>query len=111
AQDRDAVMHPLSVEHDMLIAALLERIGGEDTVEDLRFLQAQDVGLLLVDQPLDECRPRPYRVDVPRGNLQSLGHYVRLAPPWPLRTEKAPAPGAWSEAPPSVRHPTDPAPP
>ena len=49
AQDRDAMVHALTVERRMDIAVALEQLGWEDAVEHLGFLQAQDVRLLLGD--------------------------------------------------------------
>ena len=38
------------------VAMAVEQLGREDAVEHLGFLQAQDVGLLFGDQPLDQRR-------------------------------------------------------
>ena len=60
AKDRDTVVHPLAVQLVMHVAMPLEKVGGEDRVENLGFLETQDVGLLLADQPLDQRAPRPH---------------------------------------------------
>jgi hypothetical protein len=52
------MMHPLPVQLAVDIAVAVEQLEGEDAVEHLRFLQAEDVGLLLGDQPLDQSGPR-----------------------------------------------------
>ena len=48
------MVHPLAVELLMHIAQPAEQLGREDVVDGLGFLEAQDVGLLLGDQPLDQ---------------------------------------------------------
>ena len=48
------MVHLLAVELVMDIAARVEQLGGEDMVLRLGLLQAEDVGLLLVEQPLDD---------------------------------------------------------
>ena len=55
-QDGDAMVHLLAVELVMDIAARVEQLGREDIVLRLGLLQAEDVGLLLVEQPLDDAR-------------------------------------------------------
>src|SRR5206468_9014075 len=72
AQDRDAMVHPLTVKLDMGVTVALERTGGEDAVEHLGFLQAEDIRLLFFYQPLDQPDARAHRVDVPRCDLQPL---------------------------------------
>ena len=101
------MMHALAVELLMLVAKAMEEIGGEDVVIGLGFLQAQDVGLVLGDQASDQRGPGPHRVDVPRSDLQPSAHVRRLPCPGPSTKRKAPAPGAWSEGRPSVRHARD----
>src|SRR5205823_1419354 len=83
AEDRDSVMHALPVELDMGITVAKERIGGKYAVEHLGFLQAQDIGLLLFDQPLDQPDARAHRVDVPRSDLEPFGHAFALSPDTP----------------------------
>ena len=56
------MMHPLAVELLMHVAVAVEQLGREDAVEHLGFLQAQDVRLLLDDQPLDQRRARAHRL-------------------------------------------------
>ena len=84
AEDRDAVVHPLAVELPVDVAVTVEQVGRKDVVEHLGFLKAQDVGLLLGDQSLDERRARPHRVDVPRSDFQPFAHVRSLSPPAPI---------------------------
>jgi hypothetical protein len=67
------MVHLLPVELVMDVAARVEQRGGEHDVLRLGFLQAEDVGLLLVEQPPDEVGAGAHRIDVPRGDLE-LGH-------------------------------------
>ena len=103
------MVHPLPVELAMDVAMAAEQVGRENGVEHLGFLQAQDVGLLLGDQPLDQRRARTHRIDVPGSNLQPLSRGHALSLQRARQTKKAPAPGAWSEGRPSVCHARDPA--
>ena len=84
AEDRDAMVHPLPVELAMDVAVTLEQIGREDGVENLGFLEAQDVGLLLGDQALDKPGARAHRVDVPGRDLQLRSHTYPLSLPAPI---------------------------
>ena len=68
------MVHPLAVQLLVGVAVPLEQRGREDAVEHLGFLQAQDVGLLLGDQPLDERDAGADRVDVPGSDLQPFAH-------------------------------------
>ena len=54
-EDRDAMVHLLAIELVMDIAARMEQVGREDMILRLGFLQAEDVGLLLVEQPFDDA--------------------------------------------------------
>ena len=74
AEDRHAMMHPLPVEHDMRIAQRLERSAGEGAVDDLRFLKAQNIGLLLAQEALDNLDTEADGIDIPRNNAEALGH-------------------------------------
>jgi hypothetical protein len=65
AEDRNAVVHPLTVKLAVLVPVSLEHLGWEDPVDDLGFLQAQNVRLLLHDEPLHEGGTRANRIDVP----------------------------------------------
>jgi hypothetical protein len=51
------MMHALPVELTMPIAVPVKQIEREDAVEHLGFLKAQDIRLLLDDQPFDERGP------------------------------------------------------
>jgi hypothetical protein len=73
------VVHALAVEGVVHVALLEEQLGRENAVEDLRFLEAENVGLLLANQLLDQRDPRSNRVDVPGGDFQALGLVSRLA--------------------------------
>ena len=108
AEDRDAVVHPLPVELPMDVAEAVEQLGREDAVEHLGFLQAQDVGLLLGDS----CSTSAVRARTElmfQDAIFSRCAHVRPLSPSAAHNEKAPAPGAWSEGQPSVRHARDPA--
>jgi hypothetical protein len=65
--------------------------------------------LLFAKQPLDDAEPGTHGVYVPGSDLDGLGHVASLSPFCISRKGKAPAPGAWSEGRPSVRHARDPA--
>ena len=75
------MMHALPVELLMLVAVTPEKVGWKDVVIGLGFLETQDVGLLFGDQPLDQYRARPHRIDIPRSDFQPVGHVSRLARP------------------------------
>ncbi len=75
AEDRDAVVHLLAIELVVNVAARVEQVGRKDDIERLGLLQAEDVGLLIVEQPRDDGGARAHRIDVPRGNLE-FGHGV-----------------------------------
>ena len=74
AEDRDAVVHLLALQRAMHVALLAEQVGREEVVGRLGFLQAEDIGLLLAEQALDDADPRTDRVHVPGGDLDGLGH-------------------------------------
>ena len=89
------MVHPLAVQLLVDVAAAAEQLGREDLVVGLGLLQAQDVGLLLGDQALDQRA---------RARTELMFHeaiFSRLltAAAYPVRPhkKKAPAPGAWSE--------------
>ncbi len=105
AEDRYAVMHALTIELPMHIAMTIEQVSGEDIVEHLRLLKAQDVRLLLCDQALDKRGARAHRVDVPRSDLDTFAHVPRLA--CSPRQKKGPRSGGMERGPPSVRHARD----
>jgi hypothetical protein len=48
------MMHPLPVELAVDVPVAIEQFGRKDRVEHLGFLEAQDVGLVLGDEALDE---------------------------------------------------------
>ncbi len=62
------MMHPLAAKRRVDIALAAEKVGGEDIVRGLGFLKAQDVRLMLLEQPLDDRNPGPDRVDIPGGD-------------------------------------------
>ncbi len=98
-QDRHAMMHFLPIEFVVNIAARMEQRGGKDDVLRLGFLQAENVGLLLVEQALDDAGARAHRIDVPGNDLEH-GHVVvqackdsrqqRLLPASPRQATKRP---------------------
>src|SRR5687767_12022912 len=73
AQDGHAVVHFLAIELMMDISARVEKLRREDKVLGLGLLEAEYVGLLLVEQALDDRDPGSNRVDVPGGDLER-GH-------------------------------------
>ena len=66
---RDAVVHALAVDYDVAIAQPPERIDREILVDDLGFLKAQDIGLGLAQELLDDTDPEADRIDVPTDDL------------------------------------------
>ncbi len=69
AEDRDAVVHALAVQDDVVVAERAERLQREVAIDDLGLLQAQDVGLLVAQELLDDGDPETDRVDVPGDDL------------------------------------------
>jgi hypothetical protein len=65
------MVHPLALQLLVRVSVLPEEVGGEDIIRRFGFLQAKDIGPLLLEQPLHDRQPRPYRVDVPRTDFQS----------------------------------------
>ena len=100
------------------VMVIAERAGtgpsGKTPSFDLGFLQAQDVGRFLAQESLDDADAGADRLMFQEAILSVScgGSIVRarrraasLCAVRPRRTsEKAPAPGAWSEGRPSVRH-------
>ena len=78
AEDRDAMMHLLAVELVMDKAARVKQFGREHMVLGLGLLQAEDVGLFLVEQPFDDLRAGTDRIDVPGSDLE-CGHERGMA--------------------------------
>jgi hypothetical protein len=70
AEDRDAVVHALAAQDQMRISEAAEDRVGKVAVDDLGFLQAQDIRLLFDQEALDDVEPRSHRIDVPGSNLQ-----------------------------------------
>ena len=66
--DRDAVIALLPVDRDMGIARVPERAEGEIAVRAFRFLQAQNIRLVLGEIADDEIDAQAHRIDVPRGD-------------------------------------------
>ena len=73
AERRDAVVHALPVQRLMHVTVRGEQRAGEGAVFNLGFLEAQHVGRMIDQKPLDDRQARTHRIDVPRGNGQ-LGH-------------------------------------
>src|SRR3546814_19142263 len=67
ADDRDAMVHPLAVGDDMLLAQPPQHLGREQAAFDLGFLKAEDVGSFFAQEFLDEADARATAVDVPRS--------------------------------------------
>jgi hypothetical protein len=78
------MMHPLPVELAVDVPVAIEQFGRKDRVEHLGFLEAQDVGLVLGDEALDEPGARAHRVDVPRRDFQPFAHVSALSLPSPI---------------------------
>jgi hypothetical protein len=64
-QDRDAVVALHAVHQHVAVAERLERLAREQLVRRLGLLQAQHIGLRLLEQTPDEADAQPHRVDVP----------------------------------------------
>jgi len=67
----------------MDVAMAPEKVRRKDVVENLRFLETEDVGLLLANEAIDERHPRTHGIDVPGCDLQPFAHgsrLLRLAP-------------------------------
>ncbi len=69
AEDRDAVVHALSVEDAVGVAERRESIAWENVVDDLGFLKAQYVGGFIAKELFDDAEARAHRIDVPRRDL------------------------------------------
>ena len=75
--DRDPVIALLPVDRDMRIAGLPERPEGEIAVGTLRFLQTQNVRLVLEEKPHHEIDAQAHRIDVPCGDGKGHGRLRR----------------------------------
>jgi hypothetical protein len=64
----DAVIALLAVDLDMLVAELAEGLERELVVRTFRFLQAQHVGLPLLQEGFHDRQAKPDGVDVPGGD-------------------------------------------
>ncbi|PAV72981.1 hypothetical protein WR25_16638 [Diploscapter pachys] len=71
AEDRDTMVHALAVDDDMVVAERAEGIEGEVGVDDLGFLEAQDVGFHLAQELFDDGDPETDRIDVPGDDLHA----------------------------------------
>jgi len=91
------MVHALAVQLAMDVAVSVEQLEREDAVEHLGFLEAEDVGLLLDDQPLDQRGSRANRIDVPGCDFQPFAHRSRLA--CLARQEKGPRSGGMERGP------------
>ena len=65
------MVHPLAFELLVYVSMLPEEVGGKDIIGCFGFLQAEDVGLLLLEQPLHDRQPGAYRIDIPGTDLQT----------------------------------------
>ena len=72
-QDGDAVIALHPVAQDVGIAHRLQRVLRELAVLHLDLLQADDVGLLLLDQAAQQVEAHPQRIDVPGDETHALG--------------------------------------
>ena len=93
------MVHLLALEHAVHVAVLAEQVGREDVVGDLGFLQAQDVGLLLAKQPLDDAEPGADRIHVPGGDLDAVAHVLALSHFWLAEQIKGPRSGGMERGP------------
>src|ERR1700690_1542569 len=71
--DCDPVIALLSVDRDMGITRLTERPKGEIGVRALRFLQAQDIRLVLEKKSHNEINAQAHRINVPCGDGKGHG--------------------------------------
>ena len=86
-QDGDAVIAFLSV-YGAIIAQRLERLARESLIHRLDFLQAQHIGLGLLQPGQRRLQPRLDRIDVPGGDFHGcVLHEVRRC----CRSSRAPA--------------------
>ena len=69
----DAVIAFLAIDGDMRIAKAVKVGGRKLAVAAFGFLQAEHVGLRLLQKPPDGCDPQPDRIDVPRREGQFQG--------------------------------------
>src|SRR3954454_20525835 len=59
----------LTIDRLMDVAELAETFRGKECVDHFRFLQANNIRLMLPKETGDEVQPPAHRVDVPRGDL------------------------------------------
>ncbi|CDX46437.1 hypothetical protein MPLDJ20_90013 [Mesorhizobium plurifarium] len=64
----DAVIALLTVEQDVLVARLAEGLFREELVRNLGLLQAEHVGRVFLQQPLDDRHAQAHGIDVPGGD-------------------------------------------
>ena len=69
-QRGDAVVHLLAADEPVAVAEPLEHRVGKVVVDDLGLLQAQDVGGVIAQEPLDDVEAEAHRIDVPRGDRE-----------------------------------------
>src|SRR3546814_19868564 len=63
----------------MLIAQPPERGGGEVAIDDLGFLEAEDIGLRFPQKALDDLDAETNRIDVPGDDFERVGHAARCS--------------------------------
>src|SRR5690606_12443032 len=73
-------MHRLAADLEVVVAEPPEQAFGKFGVADLGFLQAEDVGRLLDEEPLDDGGAGADRIDVPGGDLE-VRHRWRCSEP------------------------------
>jgi hypothetical protein len=78
-QRGDAVIPGLSLDLDMLEAHGADGVIGKQLVNAFDFLEAEHVGLVGLDELLDDSDAQPHRIDVPRR--QPEFHDARLFRP------------------------------
>jgi hypothetical protein len=73
-QGGDPVVHRLAVGRAVDVAERLEQVVRKHVVTGFRLLKTQDVGNLLVQEPLYDLAAKPDRVYVPRRDLEGFRH-------------------------------------
>src|SRR5690606_37221591 len=79
-EDGDAVIALLALHGDVIVAGLMEGAPGKLVVRALGLLEAEDVRLVVLQEPGHEADPQPDRVDVPSGDGE--GHGGSPGPYW-----------------------------
>ncbi|MFM2410364.1 MAG: hypothetical protein RL481_1192, partial [Pseudomonadota bacterium] len=72
------VMHRLAVYDDAVVTQLAEQAFGKQAINDLRFLQAKNIGSLFAKETFDNVDARANRVDVPGCDTKGSCHAALL---------------------------------